>query len=129
MPPGHVPFTVAPAGQYAAVVFVLWHSSTVAAVSQKLPAGHIFCDVLPAGQYAPAVVHATCVLGEAQYDPASHCASLVDLAGQKLPKEHSPIDVALGQKNPAGHEPSDVDPSGQYAPTDSHASVIDGVGQ
>ena len=64
------------------MVFVPLQGFTVAVFSQKLPAGHVPCVVLPAGQYAPAVVHATCVLGVGQYDPASQSVSLVDPEGQ-----------------------------------------------
>ena len=61
---------------------MLRQASTALAFAQKLPAGHMPCDVLPAGQYAPGVLHATCVLGVAQYDPASHSVSFTDPEGQ-----------------------------------------------
>jgi hypothetical protein len=53
-------------------------------VAQKWPDGHgVALVVLDAGQYwAPGVVHATCVLGDAQNEPTAHATGAVEPAAQ-----------------------------------------------
>ena len=83
-------------------------------VAQKWPDGHgVALVVLDAGQYwAPGVVHATCVLGDAQNEPTAHATGAVEPAAQYVPGGQAACVAAVepaGQCEPAAHVPVTAD--------------------